>query len=841
MRSARPPRRALTASDALTTTRADASASSRAASASAPSATAVEDAQPIEMCRRRGVPAGDRAGETSCVAAHASARRERCGRDRVARAMFSRVVVRASDAVDARARTWTRSRAVNGTPRWRRERRAVRSRVTPRATVDDGIRRGRERGRGVDGGEGGSGLSVVAGRAWRDASRASGAGGRAGTGTEVERRDDAFALIGTPGRCVTTFRVRKRTRLGQRVVLVGSSAELGRWQVLGGAAVRCAPEGDDWWSATVCLEVPVSKVVGEEVLVCEYNFAVIDDAAEATGPTYSWRSRTSALHLPSYSLMVDVMDLWESRTDEGAVLMGSTRMNPPAFKQVTQYFTGGASKTLASRDERHVTSEIWFPNDDCAIVTEDGEVVEVLENVNEAADKGVHVGDVFLATVVGKVPNMRSVLVGVEMKGGRFTKTALLRDGLSTPAAWWKGQAWDREIVEASDLVAQYDEEDMRDGAPFKSQGSDQLQRAGKYAYGVYDVGDSVLVEIIRDSRENKGAIATAEPSLTGRFTVFEGTASGTSARASKKLSVVSREFLTQWGSSTLEEIWDKRAQKLRGRFPNMRGGGAHLIMRSASVSAPMDAVKREVRQLASEWTSIVFRAAKSIEKAQARQYPIQPRLLWRDNLSFKDLILRELCSMNISSVILPSDCDPASFDETSKRISILRADTAELNTTLRTEDPNKLRQMLLRAVRFDERVPLPGTQSAQLVIQSTEALTSIDVNTGSSKRSVAEINVIAARTAAAEIRRRNISGIIVIDFVNVNPRSREQVYRQIEAEFADAALRDRGKVSFTPISPFGLMQITRSHTPYGPKTDKTKEQRKLNAASRWLARRKTR
>jgi len=721
--------------------------------------------------------------------------------------------------------------------------RARRRRTAVEAVADGGGARRREGRRDAYDGGGGGGLGVVAGRAWRDASsRASGASARTANAGEVERREDAFALIGTPGRCVTTFRVRKRTRLGQRIVLVGSTTEMGLWQVLGGKAIRCAPEGDDWWSATVCLEVPVSRVVGEEVLVCEYNFAVIDDAAEATGPTYAWRSRTSALHLPSYSLMVDVMDLWESRTDEGTVLMGSTRMNPPAFKQVTQYFTGGASKSLASRDERQVRSEIWFPNDDCAIVTEDDEVVEVLENVTEAADKGVHAGDVFLATVVGKVPNMRSVLVGLEMKGERFTKTALLRDGLSTPAAWWKGQAWDREIVEASDFVAQYDEEDdedVRDG--FKPQGSDQLQRAGKYAYSVYDVGDSILVEIIRDSRENKGAIATAEPSLTGRFTVFEGTASGTSARASKKLSVVSREFLTQWGSSALEEIWEKRAQKLRSRFPDMRGGGAHVIMRSASVSAPMDAVKRELRQLASEWTSIVFRAAKSIEKAQTRQYPIQPRLLWRDNMSFKDLILRELCSMNISSVILPGDCEPESFDETSKRISILRADTSGLDTTLRTEDSKKLRQMLQRAVQFDERVPLPGTQSAQLVIQSTEALTSIDVNTGSSKKSVAEINVIAARTAAAEIRRRNISGIIVIDFVNVNPRLREQVYRQIEAEFADAALRDRGKISFTPISPFGLMQITRSHTPYGPKTDKVKEQRKLNAASRWLARRKTR
>jgi len=109
----------------------------------------------------------------------------------------------------------------------------------------------------------------------------------------------------------------------------------------------------------------------------------------------------------------------------------------------------------------------------------------------------------------------------------------------------------------------------------------------------------------------------------------------------------------------------------------------------------------------------------------------------------------------------------------------------------------------------------------------------------------VAEINVLAARTAAHEIRRRNISGIIVIDFINAaNPRTRAQIYRQIEAEFADAATRDRGKISFVPISTFGLMEITRSHIAYGPKVEAnspTRDSRK-SAASRWLdQKRKTR
>ena len=211
-------------------------------------------------------------------------------------------------------------------------------------------------------------------------------------------------------------------------------------------------------------------------------------------------------------------------------------------------------------------------------------------------------------------------------------------------------------------------------------------------------------------------------------------------------------------------------------------------------------------------------------------------------------MVLRELASTNIHSIVMPNDSKPEEIDEITKTVSTLRADTEEMQTVVRVGSQVKMQNLIRRARTFSERVPIPDTHSAQLVIQSTEALTAIDVNTGSSRMSVAEINVMAARAAAAEIRRRNISGIIVIDFVNAgNPKTRDQIYRQIEAEFADAATRDRGKISFMPISAFGLMQITRSHIPYGPKVE-AKDVRREDArsstkssATKWLDKRKTR
>ena len=148
--------------------------------------------------------------------------------------------------------------------------------------------------------------------------------------------------------------------------------------------------------------------------------------------------------------------------------------------------------------------------------------------------------------------------------------------------------------------------------------------------------------------------------------------------------------------------------------------------------------------------------AAKSVTKSRKRQQPLVPRLLWRDNTNFKGMVLRELASTNIHSIVMPNDSKPEELEEITKSVSTLRADTEEMQTVVRVGSQVKMQNLIRRARTFSERVTIPDTQSAQLVIQSTEALTAIDVNTGSSRMSVAEINVMAARTAAAEIRRRN-------------------------------------------------------------------------------------
>jgi Rne/Rng family ribonuclease len=654
-------------------------------------------------------------------------------------------------------------------------------------------------------------------------------------------------LIGQPGRCVVTFRVRKRTKFGQRVVLCGSIPELGLWQVLGGS-VRCTSEGDHWWSASVCVDVPPSKILGDASAVCEYNFAIIDDGADPSGAMYSWRSGTSALKLPSYAFDATVMDIWQDDQREYSSLMDvlSRRMNEPALTQVTRYHSGGASKSLKARDTReNVKSEIWFPSDDRAVVVENGSIVEILDNTpaDENGSDGLRVGDVYLGVVVGEVPNMKSLIVSVDpeahnptRKDRSSSKKVLVRDALASPAAWWRTNA----PTVANNANKDDDDADddgmmelFREVRNSNQTMHERLTKAGKHAYSMYSVGDAILVEVVRERTEYKGAVATAEPSLTGRYTVLKGTASGVSAHSSKKLSVINRDELSELGRGLLKANYSGIRAPERANF---HGGGAHLIMRTACLNAPVEALNTEVKALSAQWSSILQRAMKSINKQRAASKPIRPRLLWRDSNDFKGMILRELCSLNISGIVVR---DQEMLVKMVKSVSHLREGDDNINTIVRLGSQQRLKKLM--DITFSERVPIPHTTSAELVIESTEALTAIDVNTGSSRLSVAEINVMAARTAAAELRRRNISGIIVIDFVNVSdPQIRDRVYRQIEAEFADAAARDRAKVSFTPISFVGLMEITREHMAYGPvlETSDKKSKNGKSSASKWLERR---
>src|SRR5690606_1057253 len=111
----------------------------------------------------------------------------------------------------------------------------------------------------------------------------------------------------------------------------------------------------------------------------------------------------------------------------------------------------------------------------------------------------------------------------------------------------------------------------------------------------------------------------------------------------------------------------------------------------------------------------------------------------------------------------------------------------------------------------FQRKVPLPS--GGEIVIEETEALVAIDVNTGSHKNKkddntnfIVQVNVEAAREAARQIRLRNIGGLIILDFIDMkNTRDRKLILKVLREEMD----KDKAKNHILPISQLGIMQMT--------------------------------
>jgi hypothetical protein len=158
--------------------------------------------------------------------------------------------------------------------------------------------------------------------------------------------------------------------------------------------------------------------------------------------------------------------------------------------------------------------------------------------------------------------------------------------------------------------------------------------------------------------------------------------------------------------------------------------------------------------------------------------------------------------------------------EETVKKVELWQPPEGSTNEDHAFKPPEVWDALCLRdaiASAEEERVflkdeNLPG---AHLVIQQTEALTAVDVNAGraafvndGNTESVAfAVNVAAAAELAAQLRLRDVGGLVMIDFIDMTKRKHR---RLVEAAFLDAAKHDRAQVTFLPISPLGVMEVAR-------------------------------
>jgi ribonuclease E len=297
--------------------------------------------------------------------------------------------------------------------------------------------------------------------------------------------------------------------------------------------------------------------------------------------------------------------------------------------------------------------------------------------------------------------------------------------------------------------------------------------------------GQSVVVQVTKNPIGTKGARLTQEVSLAGRFVVMIPNQPGTYG-ISKRLS-------------------DDERKRLRKILDEIRPAENGLIVRTAADGASADELARDLRRLSAQWDEI--------SKTAARNKPA--RLLHQEpDLAIR--VIREEFNKEYRGVVID---DPALYEEIRRYVEAITpelADRVELyQDPLPIFERYHVHEQLHKAL--ERKVWLPSGGS--IIIERTEALTVIDVNTAKNvgrsnlEETVFANNLEAAEEVARQLRLRDIGGIIVIDFIDMEiKKNREEVLRK----FKEALARDKTRTQVFDISELGLVEMTRKRISEG-------------------------
>ncbi len=337
-----------------------------------------------------------------------------------------------------------------------------------------------------------------------------------------------------------------------------------------------------------------------------------------------------------------------------------------------------------------------------------------------------------------------------------------------------------------------YDKDDVETAQP---DGQDSLPTRGKLAGAAKNArieqllknGQTVLCQVVKNPIGTKGARLSQEVSLPGRFVVLIP------------------------GSDTYgisKRLADDERRRLRRILDDIRPAGHGLIVRTAAEGATADELRRDVLRLAGQWERIEGLAAASSA----------PALLYREP-SMAVRVIREEFNKDYRSVVID---DRELYDEVKEYVSSVNPELADrIEWSGTSDDPlpvferYHIHEQVHKAL--DRKVWLPSGGS--LIIERTEALTVIDVNTGKNvgtsnlEQTVFANNLEAAEEIARQLRLRDIGGIIVIDFIDMEiAPNRAEVMRT----FRSALARDKTRTQVFDISELGLVEMTRKRISEG-------------------------
>lgn len=400
----------------------------------------------------------------------------------------------------------------------------------------------------------------------------------------------------------------------------------------------------------------------------------------------------------------------------------------------------------------------WSPQETRVAVVENGAVQEL--HVERTLERGL-VGNVYLGKVSRVLPGMQSAFIDIGLDRAAFLHVADLVSSGHQRAIDAEGRA--PGAVPVANLT------------PIEKQ--------------VFE-GQSLLVQVIKDPIGTKGARLSAQISIAGRLLVYlpHDNHMGISQKIPGEQRAVLRERLLQLATASA---------------PGGGGGtGGGFILRTNGEDASDAELADDIVYLRKAWARI--------KDASLRQ---PPRTLLHQDLSLLERVLRDMVSEDTQTIRIDSreQCDklqafgrefmPATVD----KVQHYKGERPIFDLFSIDEEIAKA---------LGRRVDLKS--GGYLIVDQTEALTTIDVNTGgyvgarNFDDTIFKTNLEAALAIARQLRLRNLGGIVIVDFIDM---TREDHREAVLAEFRKQLARDRVKTMAGGFSQLGLVEMTRKRT----------------------------
>ena len=387
-------------------------------------------------------------------------------------------------------------------------------------------------------------------------------------------------------------------------------------------------------------------------------------------------------------------------------------------------------------------------------IIEDSTLVEVYV---EKQDKARMVGNIYKGQVENVLPGMQAAFVDI----GYDINAFLPFSEIENPA-----------------YLADIDESDQK-----ASRGKNGQHRNRKKYQDNINVdlksGQDIYVQVIKEAFAGKGPRVTTEIALPGRLLVL----------------VPNAKYI---GIS--KKIWDKyERRRLKKIVSSLKDKEMGVIVRTVAEGKSEDSLKNDFSMLLDNW-----------EKLESKSKRSKGTTLIYEDLETASSVIRDLFTPDISKILIDSK----------KMYRKLQSYVEEVSPNMANRlEHYKEKQPLFESMGFESELdkllrPKVWMKSgAYLIIEKTEAMVVVDVNSGrfvgkkNHEENSLKINIETCREVARQLRLRDLSGLVVIDFIDMKEESnRRKVYYELRKELK----KDRAKVAVSPISEFGLLEMTR-------------------------------